>query len=906
MNLDKLMKSYKTILFCCIFLIISGFLNKSDVAVSTEELNPPFFCCETPWADSVLAALTPDERIAQLFMVAAYSNKGQKHVVQITQLIKDYKIGGLIFFKGGPLRQARHTNYYQSKTKTPLMIAIDAEWGLAMRLDSTIKFPYQMTLGAIQNDQLIYDMGVEIAQQCKRMGIHVNLAPVVDVNNNSLNPVINNRSFGEDKHNVARKGIAYMRGLQDNRILANAKHFPGHGDTDTDSHKALPVITHTLQRMDTLELYPFKEIIKQGLGSVMVAHLYIPAYDSAINTAATLSKNIVTHLLKDSLGFKGLVFTDALNMKGVSAFYDPGVVDVKALLAGNDVLLFSQDVPKAISEIKKAIERGDITQEEIDKRCKKILAAKEWMGLNNFQPVDLNDLYEDLNTSDADLLNRKLVESSLTLLLNRNDIIPLKGLDTLQIASFTIGQPSSSEIGTTFRNTLNNYAPIKHFHIDKNASGEQIVSIIKKLSNYNLVIVSVHSNSNNPSKNFGITKQASEIVNGLRLHSRVVLAVFANPYGLSGFDGIENVEGLVIAYEDNEIAQSLSAQLIFGGISARGKLPVTVPPYFKVGSGIGTENPIRLKYTIPEEVGMDSKYLDKMDSIALNAIEEGATPGCQILVAKEGKVIYQKSFGYHTYENKIPVKNTDLYDLASITKIAATLVTIMKLQDEKKLDIDSTLGYYLPHLNTTNKDSIIIRELLAHHAQLRSWIPFWMKTVSGIKYDNRKKQFVTENPGLLENIYQEKPSDKFPVRVAENLYIHKDYTDSIMQDIIDSPLRKEKEYLYSDLGYYFLFQIIEKITGNAIEDHVSENFYAPLGLSTMGYNPREQFDLKRIIPTENDTLFRSQLIHGDVHDPGVAMMGGAGGHAGVFSNANDLAILMQMLLQKGAYGGRRY
>ncbi|MFH1319558.1 MAG: glycoside hydrolase family 3 N-terminal domain-containing protein [Bacteroidota bacterium] len=890
-------------------------MNRSIEDISTDELPPPFLCCETEWADSVFASLAPDERIAQLFMVAAYSNKGKADVDKISKLINNYNIGGLIFFKGAPVRQAKLTNYYQSIAKTPLLIAIDAEWGLAMRLDSTIKFPYQMTLGAIRDDDLIYEMGAEIARQCKRLGIHVNLAPVVDVNNNPLNPVINFRSFGENKYKVARKGIAYMKGLQDNGVLSNAKHFPGHGDTDTDSHKALPILTHTKKRMDTLELYPFKELIKQGLGSIMTAHLHIPAYQTEKNTASSLSKNIVSDLLMDSLGFKGLVFTDALNMKGVSSYFEPGIVDVKALLAGNDVLLYPQDVPKAISGIKLAIEKGEITQVEIDKRCKKILMAKQWAQLNDYQPVEIDYLHKDLNNKTAALLNRKLVESSLTLLSNRYDIIPLRRLDTLHIASLSIGttipfNPTSFRGGTDFQKILSNYAPVEHFSISKNASREQIVEIINKLSKYNLVIVGIHDMNNAPSKNFGVTEQSAEIVNGLRLQSRVVLTFFGSPYGLSSFDGIENVEAVIMAYEDGVLFQELSAQLIFGGIQAMGKLPVSVNPYFDAGTGITSSQTIkRFKYTIPEETGIDSKELEKIDSIVLNAIKEGAAPGCQVLVAKQGKVIYHKSFGYHTYDEKMPVKNTDIYDLASITKIAATVASLMKLRDEEKFDIDKNLGDYLPYLENTNKDSINIRELLAHHARLRSWIPFWMKTAPGESY--RKKYEIFSGLSVQKerktgSIYSTESSDEFPTRVAKNLFIRHGYTDSIMQDIIDSPLRKNKEYYYSDLGYYLLYHIIEKITGEPIEDYVHKNFYAPLGLSTMGYKPRERFGLERIVPTENDMVFRKQLIHGDVHDPGAAMMGGVGGHAGVFSNANDLAILMQMFLQKGEYGGKRY
>jgi len=865
----------KTLLFSIIFMIISGFLNKSDKDLNGDNLNPPFLCCESPWADSVFNAMSPEERMGQLFMVAAYSDKGPAHIEKIEDLIKNQKIGGLIFFKGGPMRQAILTNRYQELSKTPLMIAIDAEWGLAMRLDSTIKYPYQMMLGAITDNDLIYQMGADIARQCKRMGIHVNFAPVVDVNNNPKNPVINYRSFGEDRDNVAEKGIAYMKGMQDNRVLANAKHFPGHGDTDTDSHKSLPVIAHSKERLDSLELYPFKKMIKQGLGSMMIAHLYIPAYEQKKNTASTLSKNIVKGLLRDSLGFQGLIFTDALNMQGVSKYFKPGIVDVKALLAGNDILLFPQDVPTAIREIKKAIKKGGITQAEIDTRCKRILKAKEWLQLDDNQSINYDNLYNDLNLRSEALLQRKLVESGLTLVANKSDIIPFKHLDKLNIATVSIG--SNYGKVTTFQSMLGNYAPMDHYFIGNRATDNQIADIIEKLGAYNLVITSLHSNTNRPSKNFGIKRKSSEIINSILKKTKVVLVGFSNPYGLSQIENLNNLEALLVSYNNNELTQELSAQLLFGGISAKGKLPVTINKEFTSGMGVVTGPPSRLKYVLPEEVGIKSSMLDTIDSIAEFAIREEATPGCQVFIAKNGKIFYQKSFGYHTYDKKLPVTNDDLYDIASVTKIAATISSLMKLQEEGKISIDSTLGYYIAGIDTSEKSQIVIRELLAHQSGLKSWIPFWMETMENVKYNARKKKYITKRAKYVDNIYAKTPSDFFPTKVAENLYINKNYTDSIMYQLLASPLREEKEYHYSDLGYYFLLQIIEDITGEPLEEYTARNFYTPLGLTKLGFLPKDRFNVQRMIPTEDDKVYRRQLIQGDVHDPRAAMLGGVGG-----------------------------
>ena len=869
-----------------ILLIITAFILFSFLPQDKKQ-DPPFYSSNTRWADSVFKTLSPDERIAQLFMVAAYSNKDQKHVNEIKKLINEHKIGGLIFFQGGPVRQAIQANCYQSCSKVPLMVSMDAEWGLAMRLDSTTKFPRQMTLGAIQNDSLIYYMGVEIARQTKRLGMQVNFSPDIDINNNPKNPVIGTRSFGESKYNVTKKALMYMKGMQDNKVLACGKHFPGHGDTDSDSHKTLPTIKSSRSRLDTLELYPFQTLINEGLGSVMVAHLSIPALDTTSNQASTLTKKIVTGLLKDTLGFKGLIFTDALNMKGVSKFYKPGEVDAKALIAGNDVLLFAEDVPTGIKEIKAAIERGEITQEEIDKRCMKILLAKQWMGLDHYKKIEIKDLYKDLNTPQAELLNRKLTEASLTLLENKNSILPLSNLDTLKIASLNLGYKELS----TFQKTLSNYAPITHFGVDKEAKAAAFDTLLPKFKDYNLVIINLSNTNNKPDKDFGLSPAVKKMLYTLIKTKKVIINIAANPYILEKLDSVKYAQAVIMSYEDNEYSQSYAAQLIFGGIAAQGKLPVNAGA-FQLGTGI-TTNIVRLKYTIPEEVGANSNILKRIDSIAMDGIKEKVFPGCQVLVVKSGKVIYQKSFGYHTYDKKTKVKNDDLYDIASITKIASSTISLMTLVDNRNISVDGTLSSFLPELKGTNKQDITLREMLTHQAGLRDWIPFWNKTVN-------------KDGTYKEGIYKTDPSEQYSKRVANNLYISNTYEDTIYQQIINSPIKDKGKYLYSDLGYYFLKRIIEKETKAPLNVYAKNTFYAPLGLSTMGYRPLNRFDKERITPTELDKKFRKQLVHGDVHDQGAAMLGGVGGHAGLFSNANDLAVIMQMLMNKGEYGGKRY
>ncbi|HIO71900.1 MAG TPA: serine hydrolase [Flavobacteriales bacterium] len=894
----------RPLLLSTLFIIFSSFLNKNGEDLSSDRLSPPYLCCEHKWADSVLAALSPEQRIAQLFMVAAYSNRDQQHVGFITKLIEDYGIGGLIFFQGGPVREAKLTNLYQSISNVPLMIAMDAEWGLGMRLDSTTKFPYQMALGAIQDNRLIYDMGAEIARQSKLMGIHVNFAPVVDVNNNRNNPVINYRSFGEDRENVAAKGISYMKGLQDNHVLANAKHFPGHGDTDTDSHLALPVISHPHNRLDSLELYPFKELVSQGLGSMMIAHLYVPAYEKKKNIASTLSKNIVTHLLRDSLGFDGLIFTDALNMRGVSKYFGPGEVDVRALLAGNDVLLFAENVPLAIEKIKKAIKKGLITQEEIDGRCLNILKAKKWMQLDDYKALNLDQLINNLNIRSALVLKRKLIESSLTLIKNEKAILPIDHLDKKRIASLSIGNKEPGE--SYFQLMMDNYAPIDHFNLTMKPTPAQIAAMADKLSAYNLVLVGIHSNTNSPRRNFGISSQCDLVLLEISKNSDVILTSFSNPYGLSSLTSLKDLDGILVSYSNNRIEQELSAQLLFGGISAGGKLPVSISKEFPFGLGIETQA-TRLKYTLPEELGISSSKLDSIDTLVARAIKAEATPGCQVMVAVKGKVIYQKAFGHHTYDQKKPVLKSDLYDLASLTKILASTSSLIKLQGEGKFSMDSTLGHYLPELDTADERDLVIQDVLTHHAGLKSWVPFWLNTMDNVKYSVRKKAFETQGAKYKDGMYSTTETEEHPIKVAKNLYLIASYKDSIYDYILRETVElAEKKYLYSDLGYYFVKKIIEKLTETTLDTYVRESFYAPLGLRTLCYNPEYKFDLDRIVPTEDDKIFRRQLVHGTVHDPGAAMLGGVGGHAGLFSNANDLGIYMQMLLNGGAYGGKKY
>jgi beta-N-acetylhexosaminidase len=852
------------------------------------------------WVDSVLASMNPEERIGQLFMVAAYSNRNEQHHNEIEELIKNHNIGGLIFFQGGPVRQAILTNRYQAKAKVPLFIAMDAEWGLNMRLDSTMAFPKQMTLGAIADDQYVYKMGKEIALQCQRLGVQINFAPVVDVNSNPSNPIIGMRSFGENKVNVAAKGIAYMKGMQDNKVMANAKHFPGHGDSETDSHLTLPVINQPIERFNDIELYPFKRLIADSLMSIMVAHLYVPTYDKTPNRATTLSKPVVTDLLKKELGFKGLIFTDALNMKGVSSFYKPGEVDLLALLAGNDVLLFAENVPVAIKKIQKAIKNKDISQEEIDERVKKILRAKYWSGLHERKQIDLNNLYNDLNNPSAKVLRQTLYEQALTVVKNENEYLPIKIVDTTSFASVSIG----IENGNTFQMNLDHYASFDHYAVpNKNAADTTYNQLLEKLKNYEVVVVGLHNTSSFNSANYGITDASKKFIEKLNITTKVVLSVFGNPYSLKYFSYANH---LICAYEDNEITQKIVPQLIFGAIPSTASLPISADNTMRVGHrSLISKTFQRLRYGFPEAAGLDSRTLGKIDSIAMKAITDGATPGCQVLVARNGMVVYNKSFGYLSYDKTQAVNNNTLYDIASISKVAGTLQAVMFLQERGLIDLDKKASYYLTDLKGTNKEDLLLKDILTHQAGLTPFIPHWKKTV--------------DSSGFSKAYYNSSRDSAYCNEVIPGLYSIASMEDSLWKwtkesDLLKKPKPKKRrapepkgyDYVYSDLGFYIMKRLVEKQINQPMDEFLQQNFYDRLGLSTMMYKPLRKFSSDRIAPTEEDKYFRKALIRCTVHDPGAAMLGGVAGHAGIFSNAGDLATLMQMNLQLGTYGGQRY
>ncbi len=836
------------------------------------------------WVDSLYNSMSLEERIGQLYMVQVLSENSDKVNNKVIALIKKQHIGGVIYSNGGPVRQARLNNNFQAASKIPLLVGMDAEWGLSMRLDSTYAFPWNMTLGAISDNNLVEQTGRQIGEHCKRLGVHFNFAPVVDINTNPKNPIIGNRSFGEDRDNVTNKGLAFMKGMQSAGVLANAKHFPGHGDTEDDSHKTLPTITFSEKRIDSVELYPYRKLIKEGLSSVMVAHLNVPSLEKKAGLPSSLSKHIITDILKGSLGFNGLIFTDALTMKGAANFSETGAIDLAAFKAGNDVLLMSEDVTIGTKKILEAFNKGDITEERLAHSVKKILMAKYKVGLHEYSPIGIYNLKKDLNRIKDDVLYENLMESAITVVKNTNSLLPLRDLETKKIAYVSLGDVKGSE----FLDELKKYTKVHEI------KAEKLDGVIAKLQNYNTVVIGFHKSNENPWKGFKFSQKEMAWLYEIARTNTVILDVFARPYALNSLLSVENIEGIVMSYQNSRIAQEKSAQLIFGAIGAKGKLPVSTGEFFPVGTG-ETYNAISsLSYGLPERVGMDSELLSRIDSVANHAVNKRMTPGIQLLVARKGKVIYNKNFGYHTYSKKNKVDFDDIYDVASLTKILGTLPVLMELEEKGSVSLDSKLGTLIPEFKDSNKKNITLKKMLSHYAQLKPWIPFYYATLDS----------VTNKPD--PKYYRTKRTKGFNVEVTNTLFMRNDYKDSIQEIIKESELLSRLRYRYSDLPYYILKNYLEGFYDKSLSEITQDRFYKSLGANNTTYNPRKKFSLKDIVPTEVDNYYRYKKVHGYVHDMGAAMQGGVGGHAGVFSNANDVAKIMQMYLQKGFYGGKRY
>lgn len=816
------------------------------------------------WYEHRLKQMTLDQKIGQLFMVAAYTNKDEKHVSEIENLILNYHIGGLIFFQNDPVKQLWLTNYYQSMANTPLMVGIDGEWGLAMRLQNTQRFPYALTLGALQNDSLVYDVGAAIGKQCKRLGIHINFAPDADINVNMDNPIIGFRAFGDNKYNVARKSIAYSNGLMSQNVLSCAKHFPGHGDVNTDSHIGLPVVDKTLTELDSLELYPFKQLIASGVPSIMVAHIHFPKLDSRSNRSASLSKNIIDTVLRQHLKFEGLIFTDAMNMKGVASYYQPGYADLEAILAGNDVLLFSENVPVSFDLIKASVLNGTLTEAEIDRRVLKILKWKQFAGLDHYEPLSSENLLEDLAGKENNTLLQRIANESVSTVKTSQLSLPIKHKE--KVLYLALG--ASDHIQWKMRCTQSHGAAYRV--VSKSPDNSRITALQNLAKGYDKVVISFHQPKVWAQSNGGYTGADFRLVSAMAKIKPTIVVGFCNPYILNRF--VQPVT-VVAAYEDNEYFQNAAFDMIHGTIKASGHIPVTLRLH---------EDTLGIGATFKHH------ELHNIDHIVSQLIEKKGAPGCRVLVLKDGNEIFNKSYGHLNYDKKKKVNDSTMYDIASITKIAATTLAVMKLYEEGKLDIEKPLVTYCDKAKGSNKENLIIKDILQHRAGLTAWIPFYKETLP-----------------YIDSIYCAKSDSAFCIKVADKLFMLRANKDTIYKRVFDSPL-ESKTYRYSDLSMILMQLLVEQVSGMPLDEYVNQNFYQPMGLKKIGYNPWKKGSTDNIAPTQEDRLFRKQELCGYVHDPAAAMLGGVSGHAGVFSTVSDLGQLMQMLNDGGIYEGTQY
>ena len=843
--------------------------------VFSQDIYSSLIQSEKKWVDSVYTSLTLEEKVSQLFINWVSPEQSDFNVIR--KLVEEDKIGGLIFSIGTTNSHIEWLNKFQTIAKTPLLVTMDAEWGPSQRLTDVFAHPWNMTLGAIQDNSLVRDISKRMAEQNKALGIHYNFSPSVDVNNNSKNPIIGNRSFGEDPNNVYLKAKAYIQGHKDAGVFTSIKHFPGHGDTDKDSHKTLPVINGDIKRLNNVELYPFRRLIEDGIAeSIMLAHLSVPALDKKY--PSSLSYKTVNNLLRDDYQFNGITITDALDMKGV--LQDPNInVDLKAFEVGNDIILMSTNVSQGVKLISESFKKGKISESRLSSSVKKILSLKAKSNLKNFKNISTENILSKVNTSKDTLLYSKAMSSAITLVKNTNNILPLTNNKKYLHVAF-----GENDRGDHLYDKMNKYLNVDTY------TNDDITPLFNK-TKYDGILISYHGSSKSPYASNIIPKEIVEKINSISVNNNVVLNLFLNPYSLNSFKSIENFESIVIGYQNNMISQEVLADLLFGVSSFKGKIPVS-NNFFKVNHGLTFNKKNIIGFSRPSYEGFDTARLSYLDSIAKNAIDSMMTPGIQMLVSRKGKIVYNKSFGYHTYEKVNKLENNHVFDLSSITKILATMPLVLQEFDNKNISLETNLSELFPKKKLNEKGSISIKEMLSHYARLRPWIPFYEETL------NRK-----EKP--KSRFYKSNSKSTFSTRVSENLFLKSNYREKIFKSILDSELRDSLEYKYSDLPFYFLKFWFEDLYNKPLNILADEKIFEPLGLKRTMFNPHESISLEEIVPSERDDFFRYSKLHGYVHDEGAAMLGGISGHAGLFSNAYEVAIVLQAMIQKGSYNNHR-
>lgn len=870
------MNKYSTI----ILVIASLFI------ISAQQPHPfhsQNYTAQDKWVDSVYNQMTPKERIGQLLSIAAYPNKGLAHDNRVKQKIMKHHVGGITFFQGNTKHQVELTNQFQKLSKIPLLISMDSESNSGKQNNTANSYPYNMMLGAIENDTIIGQIGKRIGERSKQLGVHVNFAPVITVQTSPNNMQIGNRSYGENVVAVTNKATAFTKGIQSTGVIASAKYFPNFGSVTAETEDELPLTTFSEIDVDSIQLLPYQTLISGNIGGIMVGHAQVTSIEPN-GLPSSLSYNVVTKKLRQEMGFNGLIFSDALNKKNLSKNKEIGAVELEAFLAGNDVLLLPEDVPAIIEKFEQALMSGLIKEERLSYSVKNILRAKYKLGLVKREAIQFDSIQENIQNIKDDLLRRKAVKHAITAVKITDNILPLKNLDKKTIAYIAMGD----EKGTNFINTLQKYASVTVIK-EKN-----LADLVEKLASFSTVIIGFHKSDKTPLEGYQFTDKEIVWLQEIARTNTVILDVFASPYSLLKVKSFTNIDNIIVSYQNNEASQEISAQIIFGALKAQGKLPVAIGEEFPIFTGVKTTTLPRLGYDLPEAVGINSTKLNRIDSLAKLVVSQKMAPGVQLIIARKGKIIYNKNFGYHTYKKRRKVTDGDIYDVASMTKILATLPLVMQLEESKKLGLTSKLGSLLPKFKGTNKDTLKIVEILSHYARLKPWIPFYVNTLDSVTKKPDKKW------------YSSKKSNTFNIKVAKGLYMNTEYKDSIMQRIIDSDLLTRHRYRYSDLPFYILKEYVETQYKSNLNALTQQYFYKSLGAHSTTYNPLEKFSKKMIVPSEEDDYYRNQTVQGYVHDMGAAMQGGIGGHAGLFSNATDVAKMMQMYLQGGTYGDTKY
>ncbi|MCC8039383.1 MAG: serine hydrolase [Bacteroidales bacterium] len=850
------------------------------------------------WVDSVYNSLSLHDRIAQLFVPMVNPN-GDKAKNELKLLVETTHVGGLLFNRSSLARMADMTAYAQSMATIPLMITFDGEWGLAMRIDEAPRFPYNMALGAIANERLLYDYGREVARECQAIGVHVNFAPDLDVNTNPANPVIGYRSFGESPQRVGALGSAYSQGLESGGVLSVSKHFPGHGDTSTDSHKELPTVTHSLKQMESDDIAPFKRYVGEGLGGVMVGHLNVPALDPS-GTPASLSKTITTDYLKNKMGFEGLVFTDALAMKGA---HTPGRNNcVVALQAGADILLSSEAPISDIKAVEQAVKDGRISNSLIEQRCKKVLTFKYALGLNKPQSINTANLEKIINSPQADAINRRLAAACITCIRNDNDLLPIP--DTRDVAVVNIGNKSSDNAFTQY---CGKYAQATVYN---NQGAQFSAEKVKKILAHEYVVIGVYDDSAVSRETLAQFTKAKNVI-PVFFMSALKMGKFANQ--------VNNSPTLVLAGDDTPYLREYAAQAVFGGINVTGRLPVNLKGIAPLGSGVKIQKK-RLGYTSPEVEGVAPWLTDSIDALVAQGIKNKAFPGCQVLIAKGDNVIFNKNYGTLDFKSSTPVTDATIYDLASVSKATGTLPGIMKAFDSGLIKLDEKASKYIPGLRGTDKENITVRQLLYHESGMPASLNMYQMMMDTATYTGplitgkptktntvkiANRSYGNASAKRRTDIASTTRSEQFPIEIAKGFWVGPATYDSIMARIYNAKLRPNNSYNYSCLNFALLADAEQHVTGESHDKYVGRYIFEPLEMYRTVYRPLDHFPVTDIAPTEHDPYLRKQTVRGYVHDELAAMSGGVQGNAGLFSTANDLARLCRMYLQGGQYAGNR-